>query len=101
MLEYAKRAIELSPEGATAGYLNAGLAYFSQKLYKEALPYFEKAATLDPKYALSHYYLGAVYKELGNEKLMKQQYNKLIELNRSDLADRLVEIGRASCRERV
>lgn len=90
MLEYAKKAIDINPNGATDGYFNAGLAYFGQKLYKEALPYFEKAVALDPKYALSHYYLGVVYKELGNEKLMKQQYNKLVELNRLDLADRLI-----------
>ncbi len=90
MLEYAKKAIELDPNDATFGYFNAGLAYLSLKLYKEAIPYFDKTRVLEPKYAQTYYFLGMIYKNLGDENLMKEQYTNLQKLNRSDLADRLM-----------
>lgn len=88
MLEYSLKEIELNPK-SHSGYYNSGLAYLKLKSYRDAIVYFEKAIANDPKYAEAYFNLGVIYKEMGDKTLLRKQYDKLLELNRKDLADRI------------
>lgn len=88
MLNYSLKTIELDPKSYD-GYYNAGLANFRLKSYQEAINHFERAIANNPNYALAYFYLGMIYREQGDKDSMHRQYNKLLELNRKDLANEL------------
>jgi len=56
--------ISISP-GARADF-EAGLAFFNQGKFQEALPYFEKAVTAEPEFYEAHLYLGRTYLNMKN-----------------------------------
>lgn len=89
MLESAKKQIEMAPSECY-GYYNAGLALAEKGFLKEAISFFEETINIQPRYAKAHYNLGLVYKKNGNMELVQQQYKKLKELHRYDLANRLI-----------
>ena len=59
------KIIALNPFNYLAPY-NKGIAYYQHKRYKEAKPYFEHAALLNPYFSKVHFYLGRVALEDGN-----------------------------------
>lgn len=94
VLESAKKEIEAVPQ-EYYGYYNAGLALLEMGFFKEAISFFEKAINIKPQYAEAHYNLGLIYKKENNMELMQQQYKKLKELRRHDLANRLLDDEKA------
>ena len=86
VIEEFKKALKANPQRWEASFA-LGLVYKSQKLYREAIPFFEEVVALKPDFADGFYQLGHMYiavKEgkaaithlLKAEKLYKKKGNK-------------------------
>lgn len=62
--QYYDKVLEYYPDNAIA-INNIGATYMERKDYEGALPYMEKALTIDDSYANSYYGLGLCYYQLG------------------------------------
>ncbi len=62
--QYYDKVLEYHPDNAIA-INNIGATYMERKDYGNALPYLEKALTIDDTYANSYYGLGLCYYKLG------------------------------------
>ena len=62
--EYYDKVLEYHPDNAIA-LNNIGATYMERKDYEGALPYLEKAMSIDDSYANSYYGLGLCYYKLG------------------------------------
>lgn len=62
--QYYDKVLEYYPDNAIA-INNIGATYMERKDYEGALPYMEKALTIDDSYANSYYGLGLCYYHLG------------------------------------
>lgn len=95
MLASAQKEIELNSKDPK-GFYNVGLAYYKLKLYPDAVAFFKKALDIDPAHVTAYYNLGIIYKEKGDRALMLEQYKKLKELKRNDLANMLIDDNQTS-----
>jgi len=57
---------------------DTGFGYMKQKDYASAKPYFEQALEIEPKLAMAHLDLGAVYQHTGNPAQAKEHYRMAI-----------------------
>ena len=62
--QYYDKVLEFHPDNAIA-LNNIGATYMERKDYKSALPFLEKALSIDNSYANSYYGLGLCYYKLG------------------------------------
>lgn len=63
-LKNSLKALEISPSFVRT-YYEVAQAYLNKKDHENAIKYFEEAVRLNPTVGLSHWYLGAVYLEIG------------------------------------
>ena len=82
-IKYSKLAMEENPEDTDnlSGY---AAALFLNEQYEEALEYFNKSLELEPKDDYSLYNRGRIHEKLGNHELAKEDYNKIIELAKTE-----------------
>ena len=87
-IDVLKRVVEKKPDWVFA--LNElGLAYRKQKDYKSAAEYFKRAISRDSKYVFAYFNLAESEFQAGNRSEAKKAYEKVKQLGRSDLANRL------------
>ena len=70
-------------ESATSAYFN-GLALQIGRQHREAIPHYDKAIQLNPRYADAYFSRGLAYTELGQYKRAIEDYNDAIRLNPGD-----------------
>ena len=70
-------------ESATAAYFNGLMLQFTRQ-YREAIPHYDKAIRLDPRYADAYFNRGLAYAELGQYERAIQDYNDAIRLKPGD-----------------
>ena len=63
-------------------YFNLGLIYFKQKDYLNAIEYFQKTIDINDEDIYAHFYIGNIYKELGDKDSAKDQFEKGVYLLR-------------------
>ncbi|MBU1134521.1 MAG: tetratricopeptide repeat protein, partial [Candidatus Omnitrophica bacterium] len=73
-----QRATEIGPEHY-AGYYGLAQVLEKESRVKEAINMYQAALTLNPTDPYSHYFLGAIYAELGDNKAL-YEFRKAIEL---------------------
>ncbi len=80
-------------------YYNIGQYYLSQNKFEEALPYFEKTATLlPPGSALIHVTLGSLYEKLRQTDKALAEYNRYLEYasagspGRQEISQRITQL---------
>jgi tetratricopeptide (TPR) repeat protein len=117
------RAIELDPNDAVTCY-HRGLAYYNQKQLDLALIDLSRSIQLNPSGLHDYYYRGMIYSKQGKwdaaiadlskvaerasiawpepgQELARVYYQRSLDYITRGQADLAIEIGRASCRERV
>ena len=70
-------------ESATSAYFNGLMLQFTRQ-YREAIPHYDKAIQLDPRYADAYSNRGLAYAELGQYERAIQDYNDAIRLKLGD-----------------
>ncbi|MBD3183240.1 tetratricopeptide repeat protein [Candidatus Poribacteria bacterium] len=65
------QALEESPDDARI-LTDLGTAYYKKEDFDKAVPYLEKAKSVDPMYGMSYFYLGLIYER-------QQEYQKALE----------------------
>ena len=96
-----KTAIEWQPDNPKP-YLAMGMAQASLKNAAEAEANFKKAISLDPKNMSAILTLGAYYESQKRFPEAEQQFKNAVSVEpKNPMARAVLEIGRASCRERV
>ena len=87
-IETLKKVVQLEPKWVFA-INELGLAYMSNKNYKEAISQFKRAVDRDDKFAAAVYNLGhAQYKD-GNVQEAKKAYKRLQSMGQTILATKL------------
>ena len=76
---YLRRALELNPNDDLV-YMLPGYYLLYLGLYEQAIPYIEKAYTLDPQYFWSPYKLGWCYSGIGDFDEAGRHFDKYFEL---------------------
>jgi tetratricopeptide (TPR) repeat protein len=90
--EYFKKSLDLSPEDEILAY-NVGEIFFSNNKTREAIHYFQLAASIKPGWADPHLKLGYTYLNSGDYKSAVDSFNKFLELAPdSDQADTIKEV---------
>ncbi len=79
---YHQRALDISPQFCLAAK-NLGDVYAKEKKYPQAAEYFQKAATHCPLFQESQYKLGLVMMKMGQKKVAKGQFEKIIERHKN------------------
>ncbi|MDO8885931.1 tetratricopeptide repeat protein [Candidatus Oleimmundimicrobium sp.] len=77
-----KSQIENDPTDAVA-YVNLGQTYFEIDQEDKAIKEFEKAISLDSKYAEPHYFLAVIYERKGETSKSIKELKKTVELSPS------------------
>jgi tetratricopeptide (TPR) repeat protein len=77
------QALRLNPKFAEA-YAQLGLIALDQGHTQQAIGLLEKASSLDPTLASSHYRLGLAYRKLGNSTRAKQELDRFRALKSDD-----------------
>jgi flagellar motor switch protein FliG len=75
------RKIEESPGYE---YYTAGIDFYQQGDYENAISYLQYATELDPQLYEAYQYLGNIYYETGNYQQALEYYKKVVELNPQD-----------------
>jgi len=99
-LKYHKKAIKIDPECSRC-YFNAGITFFNQRNYKEAIKYFSIAIDKsiidkDPKSYLFYFYRALSFEYLGNYKKSLKDFQKTIEID-PNFSEAYYEIGKLFC----
>jgi WD40 repeat protein len=74
------KAMQLDPTFAEA-YYGIGYAYMRGQQYSKSLSFLNSAIRLKPDYEDAHYSLAVAYLNLGNQKGIDEERNKLVRLN--------------------
>jgi len=77
-LELIIKAMRLNPKYPCAYLWSLGHPYFLMKQYEEAISSFNRALNMNPNYHPSHFYLAAVYSELGQTEKARFQVEELL-----------------------
>jgi len=75
-LEAYRKAFDASPSADIAN--NMGLALARSGQLEQAIPWFEKALSLEADYTLAHFNLGNVYGDLGQNEEACRQYDQVL-----------------------
>lgn len=75
---------EAAGEGSLEAYYQAGVQYFEEGRYEDALSYFEYCTQLDPAQSAPFRYLGNTYYALGRSAEAVNSYEKVLELEPGD-----------------
>lgn len=75
---------EAAAEGSLEAYYQAGVQYFEEGKYDDALSYFEYCTQLDPTQSAPFRYLGNTYYALGRSAEAVTSYEKVLELEPGD-----------------
>lgn len=75
---------EGAAEGSLEAYYQAGVQYFDEGKYDDALSYFEYCTQIDPTQSASFRYLGNTYYALGRSDEAITSYEKVLELEPED-----------------
>lgn len=89
------RAIEEDPY-LTDAHVARGTAFFMAGEKKKALVDYKSALDLDPGYALVYYNLAALYRELGREKLVRENLKRAAELGIKEAGEDLRNLDRGN-----
>lgn len=84
VLKYFHHAIDVYPDAANPYYRIGYILSAEQKKFEEALPYFQKAVTLQPDDAEFHLYLAACYRQLKQNNAAITEYKTADRLNVKD-----------------
>jgi len=83
---------------AASQYLQAGLQYYQQNKFKEALTYLEAAAQMSPTNATAQTYLAMTYDKLGDKAKSQQALQKAAQLRKTQPASQHQKVGQPAVR---
>jgi tetratricopeptide (TPR) repeat protein len=64
-------------------FYNVGVAYYNAKDYDNAIQYFQKSVTVDPKFTDGYFQIGLTYVAKGDNPKAIEAFKKVIEIDPS------------------
>lgn len=83
MFKYCDLLIKYFPKHKY-GYSNKGVVYYRNNNFKQALEYFLKAYSLDPKDELVAFNIGFLYKEMNDKNNARKYFKKVVEIGKDN-----------------
>lgn len=72
--------LEITKEEKKQNFYEDALKHYQKKEYDLAIQYLKYSLYLNPDFIASHYILGMLYQEKGNDKEAKKEFNTILEL---------------------